>query len=226
MPGPIYSISPFTLLDFPGKAACILWFAGCNMRCLYCYNPEIVLGKGRIGVDEALAFIRSRRGLLQGVVLSGGECTLHRAIFPLLESVKQFGFAVKIDTNGSRPRVLEALIKRGLVDYVALDFKALESRYRAVTLSGLFPAFAESLSLLNGAGIPFEVRTTVHSDLINGEELRAMVAYLQNAGYSGRYYIQHYVNDVPVLEKALGRSIRSGDPSALSTDRIQVVSRA
>ena len=194
---PIHSITPFTLLDYPGKTACILWFAGCNMRCVYCYNPEIVLGKGHISITEALGFIRSRKGLLEGVVLSGGECTLHRSIFPLLESIKELGFAVKIDTNGSRPKVLKALLHRGLVDYIALDFKALAHRYHAITKSGLFSAFEESLSLLVGTDVPFEVRTTVHSDLTGLEDLQAMVSFLQQVGYTGSYYIQHYVNDVP-----------------------------
>ena len=176
-------------------------------------------------IDEAVAFLRSRRGLLDGVVLSGGECTLHRAIFPLLASTKQLGFSAKVDTNGSRPAVLNALIKQGLVDYVALDFKALESRYQPVTRSGLFPAFAESLALLIAGDIPFEVRTTVHSELTSGEDLRMMVAYLQRAGYTGNYYLQHYVNDVPVLDGTLGRSSRQVDPECLSTEDIQVVQR-
>ncbi len=221
MSSPIHSISPFTLLDYPGKTACILWFAGCNMRCVYCYNPEIVLGKGHLGLADALKFIRSRRGLLEGVVLSGGECTLHKNIFPLLESVKELGFAVKIDTNGSRPDVLEALARQGLVDYVALDFKALAHRYHAITHSGLFYAFEESLSLLVDIGLPFEVRTTVHSDLIGTADLRAMVDFLQLAGYTGSYYIQHYVNGVPILGM-LGRSIKNENLSTLSTDKIQV----
>lgn len=195
------------------------------MRCSYCYNPDIVLGKGQISIAKALEFLQSRRGLLQGVVLSGGECTLHPTIFPLLERAKEYGFEVKIDTNGSRPKVLEALMARQLVDYVALDFKALEHRYHAVTKSGLFADFAESLSLLNRSGLPFEVRTTVHSELITHDDLRAMVGFLQQQGYKGNYYIQHYVNGVPVLG-TLGRSLRGEDPSRLSLDGIQVVARS
>lgn len=221
---PIHSITPFTLLDYPGKSACILWFAGCNMRCVYCYNPEIVLGRGRVGMEESLRFIRSRSGLLEGVVFSGGECTLHKSIFPLLESIKELGFLVKIDTNGSRPKVLEALLRQGLVDYIALDFKALEHRYHAITKSGLFSAFNDSLSLLIGADLPIEVRTTVHSDLIEQGDLQAMIRFLQDKGYTGTYYIQYYVNDVPVLG-TLGRSMRDISISTLSTDHIQVLIR-
>src|SRR5699024_2854969 len=109
------------------------------------------------------------------------------------------GFDVKIDTNGSRPKVLEALIARQLVDYIALDFKALERRYKSITKSGLFAEFAESLMLLNRSDTPFEVRTTVHSELLSNDELRDMVDFLKQAGYRGNYYLQYFVNDVPTL---------------------------
>ncbi len=194
------------------------------MRCTYCYNPDIVLGKGHITITDALGFLRSRRGLLQGTVLSGGECTLHPTIFPLLETAKEYGFDVKIDTNGSRPKVLEALVERRLVDYIALDFKALEHRYQAITKSGLFPAFAESLALLNRSSVPFEVRTTVHSTLIGEDELYSMVAYLRQAQYEGNYYLQYFVNDVPTLAP-LGYSASCIDTGALSTERIRVTIR-
>lgn len=194
------------------------------MRCTYCYNPDIVLGKGRMSIVKALEFLQSRRGLLQGVVLSGGECTLHSTIFQLLETVKGYGFDVKIDTNGSRPNVLKALLTQQLVDYIALDFKALEHRYQLITRSELFPEFAESLALLNHADVPFEVRTTVHSELITHDDLLAMVGFLKRHAYKGNYFIQHYVNDVPVLG-TLGRSRRGGNPSVLSVGDIQVVER-
>lgn len=194
------------------------------MRCPYCYNPEIVLGKGRFGIAEALHFIQSRRGLLEGVVLSGGECTLHTGIFPLLESVKQQGFSIKIDTNGSRPKVLEKMIEQRLINYVALDFKAMPERYHAVTRSGLFQGFTESLSLLIDAGISFEVRTTVHSALMDASDLRSMATYLQQAGYRGNYYLQYAVNDVPTLSP-LSRSVIHINPNLLSNERIKVVVR-
>lgn len=90
----IYNISPFTLLDFPDKTACILWFAGCNMRCAYCYNPDIVLGKGKKTIKEALNFIKTRKGLLDGVVLSGGECTLYKELPEIAREIKKMGFLV------------------------------------------------------------------------------------------------------------------------------------
>ncbi len=218
---PIHSITPFTLLDFPDRVACILWFAGCNMRCVYCYNPEIVLGKGKISIPQTEAFLRSRQGLLQGVVFSGGECTSHKGMPALVELARQLGYATKVDTNGSRPGVLADLLGRELLDYVALDFKALPHRYLDVTKSQLFAQFEESLLLLLESGIPFEVRTTVHSALIGKDDLAAMTNYLTHIGYQGNYYLQYAVNDVPTLAP-LPRSSRLDRPESLSTEDLRI----
>ncbi len=221
---PIYSITPFTLLDYAHQSACILWFAGCNMRCLYCYNPEIVLGKGSISFEKALAFLRSRKNLLDGVVFSGGECLLHKNILELIAEVKKMSFMVKIDTNGSQPKVLEKLITRQLIDYVALDFKALPSEFERITQSTLFEPFEKSLQLLLQSQLPFEVRTTVHSDLIPEKDLRKMIGYLENNNYTGNYYLQHFTNGVQTLEK-LGYSNRKIEQEMLSTTKIKVYFR-
>lgn len=192
---PIYSITPFTILDYPDKTACILWFAGCNMRCGYCYNPEIVKGKGKLTFDDALDFLRKRKNLLDGVVLSGGESTLHRDLPWLADQIHQMGMKVKIDTNGSRPHVLENLIAQKLVDYVALDFKALPRSFERITDSKLFEEFEQSLEMLIDSDIPFEIRTTLHSSLISAEELIEMADFLYQKGYSGNYYLQHFVGE-------------------------------
>jgi len=195
----IHSITPFTLLDFPNHSACILWYAGCNMRCLYCYNPEIVLGKGVVTFPEAISFLRSRKGLLDGVVFSGGECLMHKTIIEQIRTVKAMGFLVKIDTNGSRPDVLKQLVAEHLLDYVALDFKAIKEQFQKVTQSDLFLAFEQSFQLLQKSGIPFEIRTTYHSELISIEELQEMMVYLETNQYSGNYYLQFFRNNVQTL---------------------------
>jgi pyruvate formate lyase activating enzyme len=218
---PIYSLTPFTLLDYPHKSACILWFAGCNMRCLYCYNPEIVLGKGSLSFEKILSFLQSRRNLLDAVVFSGGECLLHKNVIPLIAEVKKMGFLIKIDTNGSKPEILQQLIDNELINYVALDFKALSSHFEKITQSKLFLTFEQSLQLLIKSGILFEVRTTVHSDLISEKEIRLMIYYLNTNNYKGNYYIQHFVNNVTTLEK-LGYSFRELEGKDLSTENIKV----
>lgn len=196
---PIYNITPFTLLDYPNHAACIFWYAGCNMRCSYCYNPEIVLGKGRVTFPEAVSFLKTRIGLLEAVVFSGGECLLHKNTLAQISEIKQLGFLIKIDTNGSKPEVLQQLITAQLIDYVALDFKAMPSKYQQITQSNLFLEFEQSLEVLLHSDIAFEVRTTYHSELISTEEMNQMIGYLDAKKYAGNYYIQPFRNHVATL---------------------------
>lgn len=196
---PICNITPFTLLDYPNKSACILWYAGCNMRCLYCYNPEIVLGKGAFTFSETISFLKKRKGLLDAVVFSGGECLIHKNIAEQIKEVKALGFLVKIDTNGSNSKLVKQLIHDNLIDYVALDFKALKPNYNAITKSNLFDEFEETLDLLLVCSIPFEVRTTYHSELISDAELNQMMHFLELKKYKGNYYIQHFQNNVETL---------------------------
>ena len=191
------------------------------MRCLYCYNPEIVLGKGTISFEKALTFLHSRKNLLDAVVFSGGECLLHKNSIQLITEVKKMGFLVKIDTNGSRPEVLQKLLENQLIDYVALDFKSMPAHFEKITQSNLFLPFEKSLQLLLESGLPFEVRTTVHSDLIDTNHMQAMIRYLEQQNYEGNYYIQHFINGVNTLEK-LGYSVRELEKGNLSTARIKV----
>jgi pyruvate formate lyase activating enzyme len=218
---PIYSLTPFTLLDYPHKSACILWFAGCNMRCLYCYNPEIVFGKGTISFEKIILFLKSRINLLDAVVFSGGECLLHKKCISFITEVKKMGFLVKIDTNGSKPDVLEELITKELINYVALDFKAMPTSFEKITQSKLFITFEKSLLLLIKSELSFEVRTTVHSELLNKKDIMEMISYLEKSGYTGNYYIQHFVNGSPTIEK-LGHSFKELESENLSTEKIKV----
>jgi pyruvate formate lyase activating enzyme len=221
---PIFGLTPFTLLDYPNHSACILWFAGCNMRCLYCYNPEIVLGKGKISADEILLFLKSRQNLLDAVVFSGGECLIHKHIINLICEVKKMGFLVKIDTNGSTPETLQKLLHAKLIDYVALDFKATSSKFKSITKSDLYEPFTKSLELLLSNNFPFEVRTTLHSDLLTKQDLSEMIAYLETKNYRGNYYIQYFKNHTPTLSK-MEYSNNDIDANRLSTQNIKVVIR-
>ena len=118
----IYDITPFTHIDYPDKLAAIAWFCGCNMRCIYCYNSDIVFSKrGKYSANELFAFLKKRINLLDGVVLSGGEPTLHDLV-PLCKEIKSMGFAIKLDTNGLNPDRVKELVEMELVDYIALDF--------------------------------------------------------------------------------------------------------
>ena len=152
---PIYDITPFTALDYPEHLAAIFWFAGCNMRCPYCYNPDIVLGEGKISHRQALDFLQKRRGLLDGVVLSGGEATLYPELPELCQEIKSLGYKVKLDTNGVNPQMLLRLIEEGALDYVALDYKAPKQKFQAITKNKHFDHFSLSLSELLQSDVTF-----------------------------------------------------------------------
>jgi len=190
----IHSFTPFTLLDYPDKSACILWFAGCNMKCDYCYNPEIVFGKGSFYFSEIISFLKSRSNLLDAVVFSGGECLIHKDIIPFIKLVKSLGFLIKVDTNGSQPKVLEKLIEEHLIDYVALDFKGTKEKFFAITKSDFYSQFLSCFEVLQASYIPFEIRTTYHSSLLNPEDIDAMQNVLLELGYDKNYYIQNFRN--------------------------------
>ncbi len=170
-----------------------MWFAGCNLRCPYCYNPDLVTGPGRLTEDEVLAFLATRRGKLDGVVMSGGECTTYRGLPDFCARVKSLGFEVKTDTNGTNPKMLARLLGEGLVDYVAIDVKAPASRWPAVTGADLHRHVHRSLELLLGqAEVRFEIRTTVHPDLLPTSALREIQADLDGLGFEGPWYLQPF----------------------------------
>lgn len=206
---PIYSVTPFTMLDFPGRTACIVWISGCNMRCSYCHNPQIVKGRGRTTAEHTLAFLKKRQGLLDGVVLSGGEATLYEGIADFAMRIKQLGYAIKLDTNGTRPDIVKEMLQQGLLDYVALDYKAPRSKYKEVTATELFTPFDNTLSqLCVQAEVPFEVRTTVHCDLLDVKDVTEIMDDLSAHGYRGVYYVQNYINnDNPVLGRLLPQKL-------------------
>jgi len=194
------------------------------MRCLYCYNPEIVNGKGTLSFEEILSFLHSRKNLLDAVVFSGGECVMHKNIISLIIEVKKMGFLVKIDTNGSSPDVMQQLLNQKLIDYVALDFKAPKSKFNPITKSDLYEPFEKTLDVILKSEIPFEVRTTYHSDLLTEEDLMEMIHFLEFKNYAGNYYIQYFKNNVETLSK-LGHSNNRIDCEKITTPKIKIVLR-
>ena len=145
---PIYDITPFSLLDYPEHLSCIVWFSGCNMRCSYCYNPDIVFSQGSICIDSLLNFLQQRKGKLEAVVLSGGEATQYTGLIELCCSIKALGFKIKLDTNGTNTNMLTKLIELKLIDYVALDYKAPKEKFYQITKNKNFDTFLKSLTFL------------------------------------------------------------------------------
>ena len=177
----ICGLQKMTLLDFPGKVACTVFLGGCNYRCPFCHNAELFNGKPEevMSTEQLLDFLKSRQGLLEGVCISGGEPTLTPGLDTLLEKIKALGFAVKLDTNGSRPAVLKALVEKGLVDYVAVDAKNAPQRYaQTVGCPVDLAAVEESLRFLISGNVPYELRTTLVQQLHDEDAIREMGQWL------------------------------------------------
>ena len=186
--------TPSTLIDYPGKTACMVYTVGCNFRCPYCHNPELVDETVEETFPEAsvLAFLETRRGLLAGVVVTGGEPTMHgEALLSFMRRVKERGFLVKLDTNGTDPAFIRKAIEGKLVDYVAMDVKApLPTYHRVVGRPVNTDAVRESIDLLLGGRVPYEFRTTVVKALLSPEDLEAIAREVAGAE---RYYLQRFV---------------------------------
>ena len=161
----ISGLQKMTLLDYPGKVACTVFLFGCNYRCPFCHNAELLEGKAEplMTKEEFLSFLSKRKGLLDAVCISGGEPTLSAGLKELMADIKTLGFSVKLDTNGSRPAILRELVEAGLVDYVAMDIKNGPSRYAETC--GLpkvdLAAIEESAAFLMSGAVDSEFRTTV-----------------------------------------------------------------
>jgi len=162
----IYGLQKLTLLDFPGKTACIVFTGGCNFRCPYCYNPTLVFRKEDV-INEAdfFTFLEKRKGLLDGVSISGGEPTLQNGLCDFVTKVKAMGFAVKLDTNGTNPDVLSMLYKEQLLDYVAMDVKSSFASYHTVAGTTVdINAIMRSINIIMQSNVPYEFRTTLISE--------------------------------------------------------------
>lgn len=190
----IHGLQKLSMVDFPNKIAATVFTGGCNLRCPFCHNALLVTRLAespRIDTEEVLRFLRSRRGLLDGVVLTGGEPLLQKGAADFLAQVKDMGFAVKLDTNGCFPEVLAEILDRKLVDYVAMDIKNSKEKYAAtVGIPGFDLAPVEkSIALLMSGNTDYEFRTTVVKELHNAEDIEAIGQWIRGAK---RYYLQNF----------------------------------
>ena len=171
------------------------------MRCSYCYNSKIVEGEGILSNQEVFTFLKSRMGKLDGVVLSGGECTLNTDILELCEEIKELGFKIKIDTNGLNPDVIKDLVDFSLIDFIALDYKAPAKKFKDITKNASIEKFYKTLDMLIDKKFPFEVRTTVHSTLLNENDINSIIHDLSQRKYEGTYFIQNYLHVEDTIDK-------------------------
>lgn len=189
----IKGLQKTTLLDFPGRVACTIFTGGCNFRCPFCHNASLVLQPAKVSTideDEFFSFLKKRTGILDGVCITGGEPLLQPDIIPFIKKIRELGFSVKLDTNGSRFDLLKQLIDEGLVDYVAMDIKNSPQKYaESIGLDEAVEDIFKSIKYLMSCGIDYEFRTTVVRELHTKEDLTAAAQYIKGAK---KYYLQAF----------------------------------
>ena len=176
---------PSSMLDWPGKVCAVLFLGGCNFRCPYCHNPELLTaGEAgeRVDWEDLAGYLRERRGWLDGVSITGGEPTIHDDLPLLCARLRELDMAVKVDSNGSRPLLLQEMLSRGLLDFVAMDLKTSLHRYAQVTRRPVDPARIEaSIDAIIASGVPHEFRCTVVPGLVELSDLRQIAQRLAGA---------------------------------------------
>ena len=200
----INGLQKTTLLDYPGKVACTVFFGGCDLRCPFCHNAGLVLSPEAepfITDEELFKFLNKRRGILDGVCITGGEPLMQKELTPFIRRIKDLGFLVKLDTNGTFPDKLAALTDEGLIDYIAMDIKSSLKNYpKAVGLRGFDPAcIKRSAEHIMTCGVDYEFRTTAAKGLINKEDFIEIGEWLKGAK---RYFIQAFRDGDSLIYKA------------------------
>jgi len=191
----IGGLQKLTLIDFPGKLAATVFLIGCNFRCPWCYSKELVLPEEikkqpQISEKDFFAFLKERKGLLEGVVICGGEPTVQRDLSSFIKKIKKMGYVVKLDTNGSNPKMLKNLINKKLIDYVAMDIKLPKEKYpeifkRKVKIKDI----EESVKILKDGKINYEFRTTVIPTVLKKEDVIKIAKWIKDAP---KYYLQEF----------------------------------
>lgn len=191
-----YGMQKMTLLDYPGYVACTLFTGGCNFRCPFCHNALLVLDLDEnytIPEEEVLAFLKKRQGLLDGVCVTGGEPLINKDIGDFLSKVKELGFKIKLDTNGTNPALLKELVSQNLVDYVAVDIKNSPEKYaETVGLKSFdMSTINETVNFLMSGCVDYEFRTTVTKQFHTEKSMEEAARFIRGAK---RYFLQNFVD--------------------------------
>jgi pyruvate formate lyase activating enzyme len=182
----------FSLIDYPCKISAIVFTQGCDFRCPYCHNPELISHKeGCIDEDEIIEFLRTRIGKLDAVVITGGEPCLQSDLLEFMQKIKMLGFLVKLDTNGSNPDVIKSALEDELVDYIAMDIKAPIQKYSSVTgIKTNKKTILKSIKIIMNSGINYEFRTTAVKNLLDVNDFKEISKILNGAK---AYYLQKFI---------------------------------
>ncbi|MBI2138056.1 anaerobic ribonucleoside-triphosphate reductase activating protein [Candidatus Woesearchaeota archaeon] len=189
----IKGFQPLTLLDFPGQLAAIVFTAGCPWRCPYCYNKPLATNSTKlpeISQEDIFSFLGTRKGKLDGVVITGGEPTIHKDLPDFIKKIKALGFLVKLDTNGTNPKMLKELVDDKLLDYIAMDIKASPSGYAiAAGAKADIEAIKETAKLMMGSGVEYEFRTTSLPAIVKESDFLEIAAWIRGAK---KYCLQQF----------------------------------
>lgn len=199
----ISGLQKMTLLDYPKHVACSVFLSGCNFSCPFCYNSSLICKNDNsfISEDDFFAFLDKRKGKLDGVAITGAEPLLNPDIKDFIKKIKAKGFKVKVDTNGSFPKVLQSLIEEGLVDYVAMDIKNTYEKYHLTTNSNVdISKIKESVNILLTSSIDYEFRTTVVKEFHTIDDFKTIANNIKGAK---NYFLQSYQDKDSVLKKGL-----------------------
>lgn len=198
----ISGVQKLTLLDFPGRTACTVFFAGCNFRCPFCHNAILVERPQEAGLvleEDFFDFLKMRKGLLDGVAITGGEPTLNKDLPEFMAKIKELGYAVKLDSNGTNPEMLEKIISEGCVDYIAMDIKNCKEKYAQT--AGIDNRFMEriekSVNLLMKNRVDFEFRTTVVKQHHTVEDMIKLSEWIKG---DEKYFIQAFKNSGDLID--------------------------
>ena len=201
----IAGLQKMTITDFPENVACILFLKGCNFRCPYCHNSELIdykIDDNYILKEEVFDFLKKRQGILDGVVISGGEPTVNKDLPKLIKEIRDLGFKIKLDTNGTNPQMLKELLEDGLIDYVAMDIKNVQTKYlETARLSEknvqILENVQKSIDILKKSNVDHEFRTTIMKNYHNIEDLEEINKLI---GKDEKYFIQNFEDSEYVLD--------------------------
>ena len=201
----INGFQKLTLLDYPGRVACTIFTAGCNMRCPFCHNASLVThidSENTFSVDEVLDYLKKRQGILEGVCITGGEPLLQPDIKEFIAEIKKLGYSVKLDTNGTFPEKLKELVNEGLVDYVAMDIKNSKAKYKETAgINNLdLSKIEESVDFLINGNMDFEFRTTIVNEFHTVEDIQDIVVWIKGAH---KYFLQNFVDSGDLINPGL-----------------------
>lgn len=220
----ICGLQKVTLLDFPGHVACTVFLGGCNFNCPFCYNASLigsVDAEELMSSDEFFKYLNNRKGILDGVAITGGEPLLHKEVKEFIQRIKNLGFKVKLDTNGSFPKVLKNLIDEQLVDYVAMDIKNTLDKYcLTVGCKINIEDIKESIQILINSNIDYEFRTTIVKEYHSIDEFTKIGELIKGAK---KYFLQCYQYRDSVREKTLNAMTKEELTSCLEKVKPYVV---